>query len=112
MIPPSPLLSARMMSVMYLSNTITIGAQKMVEMPPSIFSVWRRIPYSGLKVSLTAYRASADIAVDDAKGSKRERRPVLLRMRIIGHLPMLTEERHKGYSSVVSKLVAAKKIAS
>ncbi len=54
MMPPSPLLLARMMSVTYLSETTTISAQKIVEMPPRMFSVSSGIPCPGLKVSLTA----------------------------------------------------------
>ncbi|MCY1241402.1 hypothetical protein D9M72_542990 [compost metagenome] len=54
MMPPSPLLFARMMRITYLSETTTISAQRIAEMPPSMFSVTRGIPWAGLKVSLTA----------------------------------------------------------
>ena len=36
--PPSPRLSARMMSVTYLSVTMIISAQKMIDSMPSTFS--------------------------------------------------------------------------
>jgi hypothetical protein len=52
--PPSPLLSALRMRVTYLIETTTMSDQKIAEMPPSIFSLSRGIPYLGLKVSLTA----------------------------------------------------------
>ena len=34
MIPPSPSLSARMMKIMYLTETVSVMAQKMREMTP------------------------------------------------------------------------------
>jgi hypothetical protein len=55
MIPPSPSLSARMMRITYLSETTTINAQKMAEMPPTMFSISSGMPCAGLNVSLTAY---------------------------------------------------------
>ena len=54
MMPPSPRLSARMISTTYLSETITISAQKIVDRPPSTFSGVSGMPWAGLKVSLTA----------------------------------------------------------
>ena len=54
MIPPSPRLSARMMSITYLSETTIISAQKMVDRPPSTFSAVSAMPCPGPKVSLTA----------------------------------------------------------
>ncbi len=55
MMPPSPRLSARMISTTYLSDTITISDQKMVDRPPSTFSAVSGMPWLGEKVSLTAY---------------------------------------------------------
>src|SRR3989344_2150829 len=55
MMPPSPLLSARMMSSTYLSETTIINDQKMVDRPPRILAAFRGIPWPGAKVSLTAY---------------------------------------------------------
>ena len=37
MMPPSPRLSARMMSITYLSDTTIISAQKIVDRPPRMF---------------------------------------------------------------------------
>ncbi len=54
MMPPSPRLFARMMSITYLSETTTINDQRIAEMPPSMFSGASGIPWAGLKVSLTA----------------------------------------------------------
>ena len=55
MIPPSPLLSARMMRITYLSETTIISDQKIVDRPPSTFAASRGMPWSGLNVSLAAY---------------------------------------------------------
>jgi len=55
MIPPSPLLSARMMRITYLSETTIISDQKIVDRPPSTLAVPSGMPWSGLKVSLAAY---------------------------------------------------------
>src|SRR5688572_17120586 len=55
MIPPSPRLSARMMSTTYLSDTTIISAQNMVDRPPRMFGAVSAMPWTGAKVSLTAY---------------------------------------------------------
>ncbi len=44
MMPPSPLLSARMISTTYLSDTTIISAQKMVDRPPRMFSAVSGMP--------------------------------------------------------------------
>jgi hypothetical protein len=54
MIPPSPLLSARMISVTYFNVTTIISAQKIAESPPRMFSGSSGMPWLGEKVSLTA----------------------------------------------------------
>ena len=54
MMPPSPLLSARMMRITYLSETTIISAQKIAETPPRMFSVLSGIPWLGWNVSLAA----------------------------------------------------------
>ena len=54
MIPPSPLLLARMIRITYLSETTIISDQKIVESPPRMFSVLSAMPCTGLKVSLAA----------------------------------------------------------
>ena len=54
MTPPSPRLSARMISTTYLSDTTIMSAQKIPEMPPMMVSVLSGMPCAGLKVSLTA----------------------------------------------------------
>ena len=56
MTPPSPLLSARMISTTYLSDTTIISAQKIVDMPPRMLAALSAMPWSGEKVSFTAYR--------------------------------------------------------
>src|SRR5688572_16009855 len=55
MVPPSPLLSARITSTTYLSDTTSISAQKMVDRPPRMLVVFRSMPRPGEKVSFTAY---------------------------------------------------------
>src|SRR5688500_3035418 len=55
MMPPSPRLSARMMSTTYFSDTTIISAQNIVESPPRMFAGLSGMPWSGEKVSLTAY---------------------------------------------------------
>jgi len=55
MIPPSPLLEARMMRMTYLSETTIISDQKIAERPPRMFSGFSAMPCTGLKVSLAAY---------------------------------------------------------
>ena len=52
--PPSPLLSARMMRITYLSETTIISDQKMVDRPPSTLARLSGMPWSGLNVSLAA----------------------------------------------------------
>ena len=52
--PPSPRLLARMTSVTYFSDTTTISAQKIAEMPPRMFPVASGMPWLGLNVCLTA----------------------------------------------------------
>ena len=54
MMPPSPRLSARMISTTYLSETTIISAQKMVERPPRIEAWVSAMPWSGENVSFTA----------------------------------------------------------
>jgi len=54
MMPPSPRLSARMMSITYLSETTIISAQKIVDNPPRTLSAVSAMPCPGPKVSLTA----------------------------------------------------------
>jgi hypothetical protein len=54
MMPPSPRLLARMTSVTYFSDTTTISAQKIAEMPPRMFPVASGMPWLGLNVCLTA----------------------------------------------------------
>src|SRR5512138_1445116 len=55
MMPPSPRLSARMMSSTYFRVTTTISAQKMVDRPPRMFSGVSAMPCVGENVSFTAY---------------------------------------------------------
>src|SRR5262249_35515350 len=55
MIPPSPRLSARMISTTYLSDTTTISAQNTVDRPPRMFACVSGMPCCGENVSLTAY---------------------------------------------------------
>jgi len=55
MMPPSPRLSARMMSTTYFSDTTIISAQKIVDSPPRMLSGVSGMPWSGENVSLTAY---------------------------------------------------------
>ena len=55
MMPPSPRLFARRISVTYLSDTTIISAQKIAETPPSTFSALSGMPCTGLNVSLAAY---------------------------------------------------------
>ena len=50
--PPSPLLSARMMKTRYLTVTTIVSAQKMSESTPSTFSGVGLAPCSGSKHSL------------------------------------------------------------
>jgi hypothetical protein len=54
MMPPSPLLSARMMRITYLSVTTSISAQKIADTPPRMFSTVSGIPWAGWNVSLAA----------------------------------------------------------
>jgi len=54
MMPPSPLLLARMMRITYLSDTTIISAQKIADNPPSTFDVLSGMPWSGLNVSFAA----------------------------------------------------------
>ena len=54
MMPPSPRLLARRISVTYLSDTMIISAQKIAETPPIMFSGVRGMPCSGLNVSFAA----------------------------------------------------------
>ncbi len=54
MMPPSPRLSARMISSTYLSETTIVSAQKIVDSPPSTFSAVSAMPWLGANVSLTA----------------------------------------------------------
>lgn len=56
MMPPSPLLSARMMSATYLSDTTSMMDHKMVESPPGMLSAFSGMPWPGAKVSLIAYK--------------------------------------------------------
>ncbi len=44
MMPPSPLLLARMINITYLSETTTIKPQKIAEMPPTILAGVSGIP--------------------------------------------------------------------
>ena len=44
MMPPSPLLSARMIRITYFRDTTIINAQKIVDTPPRMFSVLSRMP--------------------------------------------------------------------
>ena len=55
MMPPSPRLSARMISSTYFSETMIISAQKMVESPPRMLAWLSGMPWSGENVSFTAY---------------------------------------------------------
>jgi hypothetical protein len=59
MIPPSPLLSARMMRITYFTETTIINAQKIVDRPPRTFLALRGMPWSGLKVSRLIYMLSS-----------------------------------------------------
>ena len=52
--PPSPLLSARMMRITYFSDTTIISAQKIADRPPRTFAPVSGMPWPGLNVSLTA----------------------------------------------------------
>ena len=68
MMPPSPLLSARMISTTYFSDTTIISAQKMVDRPPRMFSCVSGMPCSGEKVSFDGVqRAGADVAEHHAE---------------------------------------------
>ena len=62
MIPPSPLLSARMISRTYFRETTIISDHRMAEMPPRIVPVSRTIPWEGLNTSLAAYRGLVPIS--------------------------------------------------
>src|SRR5260370_22229381 len=55
MMPPSPLLSARMMRITYLTDTTIINDQKIAETPPRTFAVEKGMPWLGLNTSFTAY---------------------------------------------------------
>ena len=55
MMPPSPRLSARMISTTYLIETTIISDQKMVDRPPRMFSAVSGMPCAGENVSFTAY---------------------------------------------------------
>jgi len=52
--PPSPLLSARMMSMTYLSDTTNISAHRIVETPPMMLADMNSTPCAGLNTSLAA----------------------------------------------------------
>ena len=54
MMPPSPRLSARMMSTTYFSDTTTISDQNISDRPARMFSCVSAMPCSGEKVSFTA----------------------------------------------------------
>ena len=54
MMPPSPRLSARMMSSTYLSDTTAISDQNMSDSPARMLSCVSAMPCSAEKVSFTA----------------------------------------------------------
>ena len=75
MMPPSPLLSARMMRITYLSDTTIISAQKIADTPPRMFCACERDAVVGMEGFLgRVERARADVAVDDAERGQRQRR--------------------------------------
>src|SRR4051812_6200554 len=90
MMPPSPRLSARMISTTYFSDTTTISAQKIVDRPPRMLSVVSAMPWSGENVSFTAYSglvpmspnttpsaASVRAGIDDLPAARRAKKLVV-----------------------------------
>ena len=72
--PPSPLLSARMMRITYLSETTIISAQKIVDSPPRTLDVLRTNAVVGVEGFLGRVQGTrADVAVDDAKRGQCQR---------------------------------------
>ncbi len=55
MMPPSPLLSARITNTMYLTTTAMVSAQKTSDRTPRTFSNSGVTPWVGLKHSLIVY---------------------------------------------------------
>src|SRR5688572_2537130 len=55
MMPPSPRLSARMISTTYLRETTIMSAQNIVDRPPRMLASLRAMPCCGENVSFTAY---------------------------------------------------------
>ncbi len=62
MMPPSPRLSARMISITYFSDTTIISDQKISDRPPRMFSGVSGMPWPGAKVSFTAYSGLVPIS--------------------------------------------------
>ena len=54
MIPPSPRLLARNISVTYFSETTIISVQNIADTPPRMFCAVNGMPCSGLNVSFAA----------------------------------------------------------
>ena len=71
--PPSPLLSARIMRLTYFSETTSISDQNTRERMPSTLS-WRERQVMPAEYLLHGVkRAGADVAEDDAERTERER---------------------------------------
>ena len=71
--PPSPLLSARMMRITYLSDTTIISAQKIVDNAAQDVCRVERDAVVGVESFLgRVERARADVAVDDAERGQRQ----------------------------------------
>ena len=91
MMPPSPLLSARITSVTYFSDTTSISDQKIVDRPPRTFAAVSGMPCLGTERLLDGVqRAGADVAVDHAQreqGKTRCRLPPRTRRFLFGAPP-------------------------
>ena len=87
MMPPSPRLSARMISSTYLSETTIISAQKIVDRPAEDVLRSERNAVAGREGFLDGVeRAGADVAEDDAEREQRQRRAGLLLLRSVGQI--------------------------
>jgi hypothetical protein len=79
--PPSPLLSARMMKVTYFRLTTIISDQKISERMPSTLSgvIGTGMVRAAEDLLQRIQRAGADVAINDAKGRQRQRGQAALR---------------------------------
>ena len=71
--PPSPWLSARITSARYLIEMMMISAQNTTDATPSVVD-WSTVEVRVLeRLTKRVDRARADVAVDDAERSERQR---------------------------------------